>query len=49
MGALVNEGINHTMEKKVEYRVATGKLFNKLVQDKILTQDRFLEGYASLI
>ena len=46
MGALVSEGINYALEQRVEFRVVIGKLFNKLVQEKILAQDKFLEGYG---
>ena len=41
---VVSEGINHTLEKKEEFRTYAGKLFGKLVQEKILTQQKFLEG-----
>ncbi len=44
MSVLVREGINHTLEKKAEFRSTTGKLFSKLVQEKFLTEDKFLEG-----
>ncbi len=44
MGVLVSEGINHTLEQKVESRIVTGQLLKKLVEEKILTQDKFLEG-----
>ncbi len=44
MDVLVNEGIMHTMEHKAEYRVFTGKLFSKLVQEKVLSPEKFLQG-----
>jgi hypothetical protein len=44
MDIVVTEGINQTLEKKTETRVAAGKLFSKLVQEKVLTQQKFLAG-----
>ena len=44
MDVLVNEGINHTLEHKAESRVFTGKLFSKLVQEKVLTPEKFKQG-----
>ena len=44
MSILVAEGITFTLEKKAEFRVHTGKLFCKLVQEKVLMQQKFLEG-----
>ena len=41
---VVSEGINHTLEKKTEFRIYVGKLFGKLVIEKILTQQKFLKG-----
>lgn len=44
MDIVVTEGINHTLEKKAEVRVFTGRLFSKLVQEKVLTHQKFLAG-----
>ena len=44
MTMMVVEGINHTLEKKAEFRASAGRLFSKLVQDKVLTQQKFMEG-----
>ena len=44
MSMMVVEGINHTLEKKAEFRASAGRLFSKLVQDKVLTQQKFMEG-----
>ena len=44
MSMMVTEGINHTLEQKVEFRVCTGRLYSKLVQEKILSQQKFLDG-----
>lgn len=44
MNVVVSSGINHTLEMKQEFRVVTGKLFGKLVQEKLLPQKQFLDG-----
>ena len=44
MDLVVTEAINHTLEKNKASRVLTGKLFSKLVQEKVLTQQKFLTG-----
>lgn len=44
MNVVVSSGINHTLEMKREFRLVTGKLFGKLVQEKLLPQKQFLDG-----
>ncbi len=41
---VVTKGINHTLEKKPEFRMVTGKLFSKLVNEKMLSQQKFSAG-----
>lgn len=44
MDVVVSEGINHILEKKTAFRTAAGQLFSKLVQEKILSNQKFLDG-----
>ena len=44
LDVMVRESINYTLEKSSEFRTTAGKLFSKLVQDKVLTQQKFLAG-----
>ena len=44
LNVAVSEGINHTLEKSSEFRTVTGKLYGKLLHEKVLSQKKFLAG-----
>lgn len=44
MDTAVTEGINHTLEKSSDFRAVAGKLYGKLLQEKVLSQKKFLAG-----
>lgn len=44
MDIAVTEGINHTLEKSSEFRTVAGKLYGKLLQEKMISPKKFLSG-----
>ncbi len=44
LSVLVEEAIMHSLEKRVAQRQAAGKLMERLVNDGLLSQTKFLEG-----
>ena len=44
MNFLVSEAINHSLEKSVQHRKFSGRLFNRLLKEHLITKPKFMEG-----